>query len=437
MLIDLDSKIDFEKKHGRRGYSIPRIARVHKSFEGFPISLILILGGWMIQGCVSPAKTLSRGEYDLTVIQCLEKFKRNGNQPKINNIFIDAYQKSINEKLARVEEYERTNDPFKWAKTFSIYQEISDLKRMIERNPEALELVSNPLSKEAEIAKTRLLAADEYYRAGIESMYRNTSQDALRAFNYFQLVNDLAPGYKDVLELQTKLQQTDSFKIVRHRVKNVTDPIVQNSSKSQATIKSFPSFSLGLNNYFSGLPDAKITASWYADVGWLVSIPVNSNRRKRLLIYPNVSWYNFRFEDPNILVKTVNGKTVFVSDSVPNVARSKITSAYIGIKPLYWVTVEGRRFNSEFSLGPYAYVLLDSYLLRSFNDPASMPSVKINDRFNLNSLRYGVYGSVVLGNIGIFVQQDVSVLFQRSRGPSVNPFVVGLAFRKAKYFQKN
>jgi hypothetical protein len=137
------------------------------------------------------------------------------------------------------------------------------------------------------------------------------------------------------------------------------------------------------------------------------------------------------------LVKTVNGKTVFVSDSVPNVARSKITSAYIGIKPLYWVTVEGRRFNSEFSLGPYAYVLLDSYLLRSFNDPASMPSVKINDRFNLNSLRYGVYGSVVLGNIGIFVQQDVSVLFQRSRGPSVNPFVVGLAFRKAKYFQKN
>ena len=163
----------------------------------------------------------------------------------------------------------------------------------------------------------------------------------------------------------------------------------------------------------------------------------------------NVSWHNFKFENPDVLVRKSDEGTPFydVTTANPEIStdKSKLTAAHVNLlfMPMldfgYYreeVEVDGvlqskRRYDDDkfrIGLGAYAGYRIDSYTKLKYEEDGDTEKDRTHSSFNLNDWRYGVRLQVGINGVDIFANYDMNELFKDNKGPELHAFSLGIQF---------
>ena len=204
-------------------------------------------------------------------------------------------------------------------------------------------------------------------------------------------------------------------------------------------------FDFGTNNY---LEDGKFPnssdelyavrpwGSWY--VG-LASIQRTRLAKKFFLEWGiGVNWYNFKFEEDNVLIQKDDDGIHFVEDNRDvSYKKSKLTASFLTAslvpvidfgdnsrKARIW---DGYRNSFRIGLGPYIGYRIESHSKLVYKDE-NKEKDKEHDSFYLNNIRWGMRLQLGYRSTDLFFNYDISELFVEGKGPNLNAFSFGVIF---------
>ncbi len=158
------------------------------------ISTILLLG------CSSGKKLLERGDYYQSVLQSVERLRRNPDHRKSSETLGSAYPMALEFHENRANNMLASNSRGKWKGVLDAYTKINHMYEEINRSPGALRTVPNPKNYYSELEQARNNAAEESYNLGMQELGINTKASAKEAYYYFKEANGYVRGYKDVVD---------------------------------------------------------------------------------------------------------------------------------------------------------------------------------------------------------------------------------------------
>ncbi|PZR38003.1 MAG: hypothetical protein DI538_10795 [Azospira oryzae] len=204
-------------------------------------------------------------------------------------------------------------------------------------------------------------------------------------------------------------------------------------------------FDLGTNNYLSDgkFPDennnlysVKPWGSWY--------VGINSIQRSRVAGKffvewgGGVSWYNFKFQNPGVLMSKDNNSVLFTEDPRDvDFKKSKLTACYLNLSLVPVIDFGGNRrksmmFDSDhsesvrFGAGPYIGYRIGSYTKQVYKEEGDKQKDRNHDSFYLDNIRYGVRFQFGFSDVDLFFNYDLNELFVANKGPKLNAFSFGI-----------
>ncbi|HYF67993.1 MAG TPA: hypothetical protein VD884_07650 [Ohtaekwangia sp.] len=205
-------------------------------------------------------------------------------------------------------------------------------------------------------------------------------------------------------------------------------------------------FDLGTNNYLENgkFPDAdnelysvRPWGSWYLAIA---SVQRSRIAKKLFLEWSlGMSWYNFKFQNDDILISKGDDGVTFTRDTREDVdfIKSKLSASYLYASLIPVVDFGDRTQKHRFwnhhgnsfriGIGPYIAYRVGSHSKLVYND-GGREKDKDRDNFYLNNFRYG--GRLQLGyrSTDVFFNYDISELFSEGKGPDLNAFSFGVIF---------
>ncbi len=205
--------------------------------------------------------------------------------------------------------------------------------------------------------------------------------------------------------------------------------------KSKATEVEVFAFDLGVTNYYvDGLigteavsPDLALKAFPVGSHLGLHFLPtrVRLDRRGvinlKTAITLDISSYNF--VAPISLLPEQDMLT-YTKDTAIAYDKNKLVARYIQIPLMLNLNTSPRENKGlKISVGGYAGLLLNAKLKQ---EAAAMDKVKIKDDFNLTKLRYGLMVRFDFSWLDIYVNYNISSLFEEGQGPRTQTFTAGI-----------
>lgn len=203
-------------------------------------------------------------------------------------------------------------------------------------------------------------------------------------------------------------------------------------------------FDLGTNNYLSDgkFPDASNApyavrpwGSWYVGLSSIQKTRVSRNFFLEWGL--GMSWYNFKFQDDNVLIQRTETGTQFLTDlrDVDHI-KSKLSVTYINASfvPVLDFGDNGRKarvwdgYGSDFRIGvgPYVGYRVSSRSKLVYEEDGDREKDKNRDSFYLNNLRYGLRLQIGIRSTDLFFNYDFNELFSENKGPKLNAFSFGV-----------
>jgi hypothetical protein len=147
----------------------------------------------------------------------------------------------------------------------------------------------------------------------------------------------------------------------------------------------------------------------------------------RMSVGLGLDWNNYRLAGDSTLMPNQNTLTFNPDAAVNSVdfTKNKLLARYVTLPVmLHFQTNEG---DNGKRLGVSGGVEL-GYLINGRVKQVSevKGKTKVNDKFNLNDLRYGFMGRVSYGDMGIYAKYYPQSTFNKNEGPDLNTFCVGL-----------
>lgn len=203
---------------------------------------------------------------------------------------------------------------------------------------------------------------------------------------------------------------------------------------------------LGINNYLADgqFPNNKEIYTVRPWGSWYVGVTSTQRTRVGRNFFLDwglgVSWYNFKFENNNVMVGTNDDGVIFTTDTrdVDHI-KSKLSATYLNLSfiPVLDFGDHGRRprvwdgYGSEFrmGIGPYVGYRIGSRSKLVYKDAEDdREREKNRDNFYLNNLRYGARLQVGFRSTDFFINYDVNELFAEGKGPKLNAVSFGIIF---------
>lgn len=195
-------------------------------------------------------------------------------------------------------------------------------------------------------------------------------------------------------------------------------------SKKRAYERSL-NLDIGVNTWINdaSAPLVKPWGSWNVGINLQRQYKMGNNFSLNPAL--GVSWYNFKFEDRNLIAVKTAEEIEFQDFSDGTGAKSKISASYVNLSLIPTFHSSNGKF--RFGVGPYAGLRIGGRGKFVYDDENSR-SRKIFERSNMyaNNFRYG--GRVTLGisNVDLFVNYDLNEFFETNKGPRVNALSFGL-----------
>lgn len=205
----------------------------------------------------------------------------------------------------------------------------------------------------------------------------------------------------------------------------------------------------GFNNYlqdndFPGadneLYSVKPWGSWY--------VAITSNHIARvagplhLQFGADISWYNFKFQDPAIRADNKPDGVVFNEADVTglNAVKSKLAASYINFSMVPTFYFGSRPHGSSgfnmldfdqgngfrIGAGAYAGYKLSDYTKFVYEDAGEREKEKDSGNYYVSNWRYGVKVIIGVNDVDFFFNYDLNELFSEGRGPQLNAVSFGV-----------
>lgn len=218
-----------------------------------------------------------------------------------------------------------------------------------------------------------------------------------------------------------------------------------NHRRRRGTTQSF-NFDLGTNNYLADgkFPEAdnqlyavRPWGSWYFG---LASVQRTRLGNKFFLEWGlGASWYNFKFEQDNVIIQKTDEGVVFVEDPRDiEFKKSKLSASFITASLVPVIDFGGNSDKSRvwdhdsdafrFGIGPYVGYRISSHSKVVYVEDGDREKDKEKDNFYLNNFRYGVRLQIGYRSTDLFFNYDLNTLFATDKGPKLNAFSFGVTF---------
>ena len=183
----------------------------------FGILMLAFLG----ESCSSGKAAFKHGDYYEAVLESVQRLRQNPDHKKSKEILTLSYQAAVDYLNSDAQNQISSNANMKWKTVVQDYDKINNLSQSIRTCPGALKVIPNPVSKFDELKVAKQNAAEECYNAGVQSMLKNTRDDAKQAFFLFTDANNFSPGYQESIEMIQQSRFNATLKVI-------VDPTPQN-----------------------------------------------------------------------------------------------------------------------------------------------------------------------------------------------------------------
>lgn len=167
---------------------------IMKKYNLLALALLFV---FTLNSCRTGKKAYQHGNYYSSVIQSVEKLRKNPNNKKARTALTDAYPLALQTIELDNSNLQKSNDPSKWKLILANYNKVNRMYEEILRSPEALKLIPAPKNYYAEIETVKKNAAEETYAQGLEFLKKNNRPDAIRAYDLFAEAQSYIANYKD------------------------------------------------------------------------------------------------------------------------------------------------------------------------------------------------------------------------------------------------
>jgi len=214
--------------------------------------------------------------------------------------------------------------------------------------------------------------------------------------------------------------------------------------------RSFMDF--GMNNYMSNgsFPDqnnepytVKPWGSWYVALG--SSFQTRIAGKLGLEWGANLSWYNFKFQDPSQKIMQDENSVFWEPATEPNPGKSKLTATYLNatLVPVLdfgyhtriknyddgrvakYINHDSKKF--RIGMGGYVGYKIDSYSKFVYHDDGKKKDHS-KKGYYVDNFRYGLRFVLGYDDVDLFVNYDLNNLFYENKGPELNAFSFGISF---------
>jgi hypothetical protein len=266
--------------------------------------LLLLFGLVVIfQACTSGKNALKQGDYYQAVSLAVNRLRQNPDHKKSKEVLKTSYQFAIDYLEQSAQNQISSNANFKWKNAVQNYEQINFLYEQIRTSPGALKIIPNPTNKYKELTEVKGKAAEESYEAGIQSMLKNTREDAKRAYFLFTDANSLSPGYRESIEMMEQAKFNATIKVV-------VEPTLSNYNNWNFEPVVFGTNASQFVKFYTPreAEDAKL-----ARIDHFVKVSINGYNEGR----PSTSNRTDTFKDSvKVSEKTVNGQKIPVYEKI-------------------------------------------------------------------------------------------------------------------------
>lgn len=226
---------------------------------------------------------------------------------------------------------------------------------------------------------------------------------------------------------------SDGTKTYEWDIENIDYSNYQSPPKSSKFSYNFLESEVGINIWPSnqGAPAVKPWGSWYVGLNSTGTWKPSKNFHLKSSL--GVSWYNFKFEDRDIIAhKTPAGLEFrdFRDDTglpIGTGAKSKISASFVNMTLMPSVRTNDGNF--RFGVGGYAGMRLGGRGKFVYED-ADGEKNKQYEKSNMyfENFRYGLRSEIGVGDFTLFFNKDLNNLFQAGKGPELKAMSFGIIF---------
>jgi len=212
---------------------------------------------------------------------------------------------------------------------------------------------------------------------------------------------------------------------------------IEDAKKKERKLKLRPELFFGSNGYLSSLnnfnfPDEYLNmqinylrANTFATNMMLKGIEVKS---KRVYFSPGIgiSKNNYFFEN-SIRVQNENDSTLFITDTITNFNKYKLSSTYLQLPLIFGLRLGNlNKKTIGVQIGFIAGYKINSKVINHYEHNGSYYKSKEYNSFNLLPFKLSTVGRLSVGKVGIYASYSITSLFVENSTTNVYPFSLGL-----------
>ncbi len=183
--------------------------------QKFFLLLLMIL---VMDACTSGKAALKKGDYYEAVLESVHRLRSSPENKKAKAVLQQGYPLAIEYTETNIQNGINADDPKKWRNAVTGYEKINRLNDEIKTSIGARNVITNPVTRYKELAEAKAKAAEESYLAGINSLMKNTREDAKQAYFDFKAATSFEPGYKESIEMMNQAEFNATLRVAYEEI---------------------------------------------------------------------------------------------------------------------------------------------------------------------------------------------------------------------------
>ncbi|MCF0061121.1 hypothetical protein MUK70_17935 [Dyadobacter chenwenxiniae] len=172
---------------------------------------------FLVISCKSAEKSLKKGNFDDSVIRAADKLKSNPGHTASIDILKQAYPLALEQHLNDIKQNKESEDLFRWEAELQSYEKLNRLFLVLDQCGSCAKVVdAKRFAQEEKMARHN--AANVRYKEAQTLLAIGDRESARKAYEHFEVVNNILPNFNDVRERLDLAYEIASFKVVVEQV---------------------------------------------------------------------------------------------------------------------------------------------------------------------------------------------------------------------------
>jgi len=166
-----------------------------------------------VAACATGKNAFDKGDYNTALDRAVNRLQSNPNNKKAQDVLIDGYRVASDFHLKRIQQFNRSDNDFKWESIYREYAQLNSYYRDIQRCPSCMNLVS-PKEYLTEQESAASNAAEIQLSIGKESLALNTIETARQAYSHFEMALRYDNNIAGIDSLLTQARQIGTVRVL-------------------------------------------------------------------------------------------------------------------------------------------------------------------------------------------------------------------------------